>query len=86
MNCDDVGVIESGDGAGLAFETLAAFRIGCHVWRQYLECHVALQFRVVGAIHLAHPSRPDQPSDLVVCQARARRQVELGGGSAGVAH
>src|ERR1022692_4955600 len=40
-----------------------------HLGRQHLKCHVAAEFRVGGAIHLAHAARAERRKNLVGSQA-----------------
>ena len=54
---DDAGMIEGGQGLGLAAEALQAIRACGHPGGQHLERHVAPELRVGGAIHLAHARR-----------------------------
>ena len=67
----DVGVVELGDGAGLALEAGAELRAGRQVGGQHLDRHVAAQAGVVGAVDLAHPARADRGDDLVRAEPRA---------------
>ena len=65
----DVGVIERGERAGLAFETGQALRVLRHRRREHLDRHVAAELRVGGPVHLAHPARADGGGDPVVTEA-----------------
>ena len=55
----DVRVIERGDGAGLALEELIEFAFGC------FDSDDAVQARVVGLPHFAHPSFAEGREDFV---------------------
>jgi hypothetical protein len=55
----DVGMVEVGDGAGLALEAGADLRAGREVGRQHLDCDIAAQAGIAGPIDLAHPARTD---------------------------
>ena len=47
---------DSGGGAGLPLEPLAGVPIAGEPLRQELEGHLAVQLRVLGEVHLAHPA------------------------------
>src|SRR5262245_20727198 len=69
MNRDNVRVVERGDCPRLALESGEPFGVTRQVRRQHLERHIAPEFRVVGAIHLAHSSFADLGEDLVMADA-----------------
>ncbi len=54
VDCDDVRMVELGEGLRLTTKAREPLRIVCHLGGQHLEGHVAAEFRVGGAIHLAH--------------------------------
>ena len=55
----DVGVVQRGDRPDLAREPIR------ELFRRDLDGDVAVEARVVGAIHLAHAALPDERGDLV---------------------
>ena len=59
VNGADVGMVESGDGSGFAFEALRELLGGG------LDGDVAVQARIVGSIHLPHSAFPQFGEDLV---------------------
>ena len=65
---DDVGVIQGGQHTRLAPEARHIIGIIGERGRKNLECHVAAQFDIVGAVHLTHSSRTERPTDLVGSQ------------------
>ena len=65
MDVRDVRVVERGEDLCLTREASAAVGIGAEGLRQDLERDVAIQLRVAGAIHLAHPARTDGSENLV---------------------
>ena len=80
---DDAGVVEGGEGLGLALEALEPLRVGGHLGRQHLEGHVAPELRVGRAVHLAHPAGADRGGDAVVGERcdRSGRASPSGGSS-----
>ncbi len=72
---DDAGMIEGGQGLGLAAEALQAIRVCGHRGRQHLERHVAAELRVGGAIHLAHAAGSDSCRDAVVGECPADHEA-----------
>ena len=63
---DDPGVVEGGEGLGLALEALEPLRVGGHLGRQDLEGHLAPELRVGRTVHLAHATGADGGGDAVV--------------------
>ena len=61
----DVGVVEAGDGAGLALETLAQVGAAGDFRRQDLDGDGAIQPSVPATVDLAHPTGADRGEDLV---------------------
>jgi hypothetical protein len=55
----DVGMIQAGDGFGLALESLAQFRAAGEMSRQNFNRNDAIEAGIPGAIHLAHSARTD---------------------------
>jgi hypothetical protein len=68
-DCDEVGVVERGQGFGFALEPLQAFRLRGQLRRQHLQRHVTLESEIAGAVDLAHPPGPKGPEDLVGAEA-----------------
>src|SRR6266566_393067 len=58
-------MIQRGNRAGFALETLLRFRIGREVLRQYFDRDGALQSRIAGTVNLTHPSRTQRRLYLV---------------------
>jgi len=66
----DAGMVERGNGLGLALEALE--RVGrARIGGQHLDGHDAVQPRVARAIHLPHAARAEGAEDLVGTEARA---------------
>ena len=61
----DVGMIDRGHGHRLAAQTLARVRVSRRLGRQQLDGDLTIEPRVVGAIDLAHASRPEGGQNLV---------------------
>jgi hypothetical protein len=70
----DVGVAERGDSLGLAGEPCSELRVLRQLRREHLNGYRAIQARVAGPIHLAHPPSPDEGQDFVRAKARTRLQ------------
>ena len=64
----DVGMVQAGDGAGLALEALAACGVGGEECGQHLDGDGTVQPRVLGPVHLTHTAGPDRGGDLVGTQ------------------
>ena len=75
MNGDDVRVVQRGDGAGFARESLPVVGV---VSLEDFERDVTLETRVAGSVDLAHAADPEQGYDLVGAQALAWQQVHRG--------
>ncbi len=58
-------MVERGDGARLAFESLAPQGIGSKMRRQHFDRDVTAKACVERLVDLAHASRPDSGADLV---------------------
>ena len=54
VNDKNVGMIEGTGGAGFLLEALQAARIGGERGGENLDCDLATQARIAGAIHFAH--------------------------------
>ena len=80
VNRTDVGMIESGGGAGLPFESRNPDRIlAKRVWEN-LDRNLASQFLVLRPIHLSHATFSQGREDFIVSERRARlnhQQIEL---------
>ena len=63
---DDVGMVQSPHGAGLAAEPLLEQPVPGHVPWQDLERHPAAQRDLLGLVHHAHPAPADLAEDPVV--------------------
>jgi hypothetical protein len=61
----DIGVAETRDGLGLAFESRPHLGVGRQVLGQHLDRHVAPEPRVPRAVNLAHTARSDRSEDFV---------------------
>ena len=59
----DMWMIERRQGLGLALEPREPIAVAREVGRQHLERHVAVEFRIARAIHLAHAAGADQGDD-----------------------
>jgi len=70
----NVGMVEAGDGAGLALEALPERGVGSEVGGKDLDRDGALEPRVARAVDLAHPTRPQRREDLVGPEAGPRRE------------
>ena len=71
---DDVGMVQRGDGTGLALEPTAALRIGGQRMRENLQRDFAPQLPIVGEEDLAHAAGTDGADDPVVAE-RGRQQA-----------
>lgn len=65
---DDVGVVERGDGLGLALEALAALAVGADRGWEHLEGDAAVEVRILGRVDLAHAAVAEGARDPVVVQ------------------
>ena len=65
---EEVGVVERCGGAGLALEAFPPIGAVRDLWRQHLDRHLAAEFGVAGAPHLAHPTGPDGGEDFVAAE------------------
>ncbi len=75
MHGDDVGMVESGDGARLALEASAALEVRGQALRQELERDLAAQLGVVGTVDFTHAAGPDALLDFVVGQFFLHRRT-----------
>jgi hypothetical protein len=65
INGADVGMIQRRKDARFALEARLAVGVGAEAVRQDFDGHVAAEARVVRAIDLAHPTRPDSLLQLI---------------------
>ena len=72
VNRTDVGMIESGGGAGLPFESRNPDRILAKRVRENLNRNLASQFLVLRPIHLSHATFSQGREDFIVSERRAR--------------
>ncbi len=63
---DDVGMVQPGDGLGLAREPGQPIGVRGHLLGQHLQRHVAPQLGVLGAIDVPHAARTELGGDPVV--------------------
>jgi len=70
----DVGMVEGGDGAGLALEARAQVRVRGQVFREDLDGYGAVQARVARLVHLAHAACAEAVQDLVGTESRSDHQ------------
>ncbi len=86
---DDVGMVEGGDGLGLALEALEPLGVGGQLGFEHLDRHDALEVRIPGPEHLADAAGAERAEDLVVAEPRARieprRSGHAGTGRSGAA-
>src|SRR5262249_30221734 len=68
---DEVGVREGRQRLGLPLEAHQGLRRASEAFRQHLDGYVPIQSSIAGAVHLAHPPRPERGEDLVVRQFHA---------------
>ena len=74
---DDVGMIQSGDGAGFLKEAALAVRVGHAAMGQDLDSDGAPEPRVTGAVDFAHASGAERRFDFVGSQPFSRFHVFL---------
>ena len=65
VQCQNVGVGERGDRPGLALEPAQSGGIRGKMGGQNLDCYLAVEARVFGAVDLPHSSRANRPQDAV---------------------
>jgi len=61
----DVRVVQGGKDLGFTFESGQTAGVGRDLSRQDLDRHVAVQFGIACAIHLAHSAAANQRQDFV---------------------
>ncbi len=54
VNGNDIGMVQGGDGMGLAFEAFAALGVSGCVFAQDFDGHIAIETRIVRAVDFAH--------------------------------
>src|SRR6185369_6560858 len=67
----DVGMVQRGDGLGLALEARAQVGAMRELRRKDFDRYAAVEARVTCAIDLAHSARPERRNDLVWTEARS---------------
>jgi hypothetical protein len=67
----DVGMRERRDRLGFSLEPIERGAVGCESRRQDLDRHLAIEPRIAGAIHLAHPAFANLGDDFVGSDSRA---------------
>ena len=75
----DVRVVQRGDRLGLASEAGPELGITGQLRRKNLHGYQAVEARIAGAIHLAHPSGADDGENLVGAQTGTRLQGHADG-------
>src|ERR671925_339370 len=70
----DVWMVERPCCAHFLFEATESLEVRRKALRQYLDRDIATDAGVAGAVDFAHPSRADQPYDLVSTDQRAGRE------------
>lgn len=58
-------MVERGKDLSFALESCEPIGIGGEQFRQHLQCDLALELRVLGAIDLAHAARANEVDDFV---------------------
>ena len=58
-------MIQRGNRASLAFESLAPERIRCEMWRQHFDGDGPAKTRIEGPVDFAHPARADAHNNLI---------------------
>jgi hypothetical protein len=71
----DVGVVDRRECPGFALESREAIGVGGKGLRQDLDRHIAGEFRIPGAIDLAHSAFAQCGEDFVSAEARAGDQA-----------
>ena len=68
---DDVGVVERGNGSGLAPQTLTNHGVARHVALDHLECDGPVEPQLASAVEDPDPAQADDALDLVSGKSRA---------------
>ena len=69
---DNVGVVELRKSLRLSAKARQPLRVVRHLGGQHLECDVAAEFRVGGALHFAHAARSQRRLNFIRAEFRAR--------------
>src|SRR5262249_33652303 len=72
---DDVGVVETPDGLGLAEEALDEALLGCAQMRQHLDGHVPLEALMLGLEDHTHATLTQLGKDPVLANAGRERLI-----------
>ena len=67
----DIWMVQGGERLRLAHESLQALGISGKLWAQKLQRDIAIEPRVVSAIHLAHATRADRGDDAIRTEGSA---------------
>ena len=70
----DVGVVEGGDGAGFALESLQNVGTAGEILSEDLDGDGAVEARIAAAIHFPHTSSPGGGQDFIGTESRAGRK------------
>ncbi len=70
----DVGMVEGGDGFGLAFESTPALGRAPQLGMENLHRNLAAELGVLGYVDLAHTTLSQKGEDVVVTEPCARRE------------
>ncbi len=77
----DVRMVQRRGGARLAAETFDRFIARRIAGRQHLQCDLAPQLRVLGAVHNPHSASAQLVEDLVVPEGLTNQRIRHGGRS-----
>jgi len=75
----DVRVVQRSQRLGFALEASNAIDVGRDGLRQHLDSDIAPEFRVAGAIHLAHSAGTDRDVDDIGAKSCSRSEGHEGG-------
>ena len=81
VDCDDIGVIDGGDGLRFALKALAELGIGGLERRQCLEGHLTAEPGVFSEIDFAHASASKEADDTILAECCADHLDRTGGPS-----
>ena len=68
VDAGDIGMLQGGQGTGFTIKAGQPFRILGHLDRKHLDGDIPPQFRVAGAVDLAHAAFAEWGGDFVMCQ------------------
>ncbi len=78
VDVGDVWMVQRSQRPGLALQPRQTLRIRRHAGGQHLDCHVAIEAGVAGAIDLTHAAGADLLDDVVRPDSCAARQTHVG--------